>query len=72
MSGWRFGCGAKFTGFVPRGYSYREVTLTCGSTAYNGGVNQCDKCAARIDPGPLPEAGEGDLEFDHRAFGGGE
>lgn len=72
MSGFRFGCGVSFSAFVPRGFTSREVEVRCGSTSYNGGVNQCDKCAASIDAGPLPDADEGDLEFDHRAFGGEE
>lgn len=72
MSGFRFGCGQQITISVPRGYSFAEVEVRCGSTARDGGVNQCSKCAESIDAGPLPDEDEGDLEFDHRAFAGGE
>lgn len=72
MSAFRFGCGEPTTVFVPRGYSFREVTVRCGSTAHDGGVNQCGACANKIGAQPLPEADEGDLEYDHRVHGGGE
>jgi hypothetical protein len=69
VSGWRFGCGQSFTVFVPRGYSYREVTVSCGSTSHTGGVNQCDACAAAI-PVTEPRADESDADWFERQSGG--
>lgn len=51
MSKWRYGCGKKFEICVQHGYGYREITVECGSTAIDGGVNQCDECEKR-DPMP--------------------
>jgi hypothetical protein len=64
MNGWNYGCGCKFTIFVQRGlFNYREATVTCGSTAYDGGVNQCDSCEKHIKP-PPPWMHEDDGEDD--------
>jgi len=63
---WRFGCDKEITVMVPRGYSYREYVTRCGSTAYDGGVNQCDDCAAKLGTPPTPREDEGDLEYDDR------
>jgi hypothetical protein len=41
--------------YVARGYSHREVEVRCGSTAIDGGVNQCDKCAAATPVVPVRE-----------------
>jgi hypothetical protein len=59
-SRWHFGCGKKFTVYVPKGYDYKPREVECGSTAYDGGVNQCPTCAANParDPGPIPEYGD--------------
>ena len=43
-SKWRYGCGKKMSAFVPKGYGYKEIPVECGSTAYDGSVNQCEKC----------------------------
>lgn len=60
MTAWRFGCDAAYTISIPRGYGYREVTVRCGSTAMDGGVNQCDACAVdpKRRPPPTPEYGD--------------
>lgn len=60
MTAWRYGCDKLFTVTVPRGYSYRTVQVRCGSTAYNGDVNQCDRCGAdpAKRPPPTPEYGD--------------
>jgi len=52
-SKWKYGCGKAITTYVPRGHGYKEVSAECGSTAYDGSVNQCDDCAAKI-PQPSP------------------
>ena len=57
---------------VPRGFGYRGVEVRCGSTAIDGGVNQCDVCADQCPAVPLPDEDEGDLEYDHRVYGGDE
>lgn len=44
------GCGAKIQEFVPRGYSYKEITVRCGSTSPDGSPWQCEKCA-RLNAG---------------------
>ena len=43
-SKWRYGCGKNMSAFVPKGYGYKEIPVECGSTAYDGSVNQCEKC----------------------------
>ena len=65
MSRWTYGCGCKLTVYVPRGYTYRPITVECGSTAVDGGVNQCESCARTLDPPPAwqaEDAGEADFE----------
>lgn len=37
-------CTNTVTQYVPRGYSYREVTLRCGSTSVHGGTLMCESC----------------------------
>lgn len=44
MSKWRFGCGKKFSTWVPRGYDYKEIKVECGSTSPSGDPYQCDDC----------------------------
>ena len=39
------GCGVQISIYVPRGYSYKEVKVKCGSTGLDGYPNFCDKCA---------------------------
>lgn len=68
----QYGCGKEITVYVPTKYSSKEHQTVCGSTSYNGGVNQCDDCANKSGPIPLPYEDEGDLEYDHRINGGGE
>lgn len=67
-----YGCGKQIEVTVPTKYSCKTYTTRCGSTAYDGGVNQCDDCAKRTGDIPLPYEDEGDLEYDHRIRGGGE
>lgn len=63
MSRWRFGCGEKITVWVPRGLDYRELEVECGSTAHDGGVNQCERCANDPSRRPprVPDYGDDDL-----------
>ena len=70
MSKWRHGCGKRFEIMIPRGYGYREVTVECGSTAIDGGVNQCGEC----DHKPMPAAyeDESDMDYYERTEGGDE
>ena len=65
MSKWNHGCGETIEVYVPRGYDYKARNVECGSTAYDGGVNQCDACAAKYTP-PLPYEDEGDMEYSER------
>ena len=67
-----YGCGKEIIVYVPTKYSSTEHKTVCGSTSYNGGVNQCDECADRTGHIPLPYEDEGDLEYDDRINGGGE
>lgn len=59
-SRWRYGCGAMITVYVPRGYDYKAREVECGSTSYNGGVNQCGQCGSdpRLAPPPPPAYGD--------------
>ena len=61
-----YGCGKTIIVYVPTRYSSKEHETICGSTSYNGGVNQCDNCAKRTGYIPLPYEDEGDLEYDDR------
>jgi len=65
MSRWRYGCDAEIEVDVPRGFTYRTYRVRCGSTAYDGGVNQCERCARdpKLTPPPTPEYG--DIEHDY-------
>lgn len=65
MSRWRNGCDASIEVYVPRGYGYKPMQVRCGSTAFDGGTNQCEACATQYTP-PLPHADEGDLEYFER------
>jgi hypothetical protein len=38
-------CGKEITVYIPRGYSYREVTVSCGTTSPHGWPYQCEDCA---------------------------
>ena len=65
MSNWRFGCGKEITVYIPTRYDYKAHKTVCGSTAYNGGVNQCDECADKHDV-PLPYEDEDDMAWFER------
>jgi len=64
MSGWKYGCGKKFETAVPTRFSCKTVMATCGSTAWNGGVNQCDACATKQELMPPPTPDYGDDDYD--------
>jgi hypothetical protein len=70
MNRWRAGCDETITVYVPRGYSYKAMSVRCGSTAFDGGVNQCEACAAKHGVPPLPYEDEGDMEHFERTSGG--
>ena len=56
---WRYGCDKEIMVCVPRGpYDAKSMTVRCGSTAYDGGVNQCVECARKHPQGPVPEYGD--------------
>ena len=59
-SRWTYGCGKDISVFVPKGYGYIEKTRPCGSTAYDGSVNQCEVCARdpKKNPGITPKYGD--------------
>ncbi len=42
-------CENKVSVFVPRGYSYKEIKMPCGSTSIDGGVNLCDTCLEKLN-----------------------
>jgi hypothetical protein len=73
----RFGCGEVVTVYVPTRYDYKAIARKCGSTAYDGGVNQCEECSKKHNV-PLPYENEGDMEWHERVmareerFGGEE
>lgn len=64
-SKWRFGCGKEFIRHIPRGYGYKAIKVECGSTAYDGNVNQCDVCAEKYPVSPVRDD-ESDLEWFDR------
>jgi hypothetical protein len=62
-SKWRFGCGKKVYVYNPPSYKEREVE--CGSTAYDGNVNQCSECEEKHSVSPVRDD-EGDMEWFER------
>jgi hypothetical protein len=61
----KYGCDQKYEIRVPHGWSYRAINVTCGSTAPDGGVNQCSVCEsdpAKKPPSPWTEEDYGDDE----------
>jgi hypothetical protein len=38
------GCGKKIEVAVPSGYTYKEITVKCGSTSPHGSPWLCEKC----------------------------
>ncbi len=70
-SPYRYGCGVEMTVFVPRGYGYKEIKVRCGSTAHDGGVNQCEDCEKRHHIKP-PDEDESDMDWFERQEGGDE
>lgn len=71
MSKWRFGCGKKITVWIPRGMTGHELQVECGSTAVDGGVNQCRHCESER-PAPAGREDETDDEYDARASSYGD
>lgn len=66
MSKWRFGCGKPMTVFThSERRGYREHKVECGSTAFDGGVNQCDECERKY-PVKSPLDDESDLDWFDR------
>lgn len=55
---WRYGCGERITVYVPTRYDYKAREVECGSTGYNGDVNQCEICARTRRPPPTPDYGD--------------
>lgn len=56
------------TFYIPRGFSHREVEVSCGNTNPFGGRAICDKCAA--DPAEMRriEQHEETIEADNAAL----
>ena len=42
------GCNQPMQVWVPKGYSYKEITTRCGSTSISGGVNLCETCLEKL------------------------
>lgn len=42
-------CGKPIQIVIPRGYSYKEITVKCGSTGIDGYPNLCDECEKEFD-----------------------
>lgn len=38
------GCKKKIEVFIPRGYTYKEITVRCGSTSPSGNPFLCNDC----------------------------
>jgi hypothetical protein len=64
-SSYRFGCGRDIEVVVPSGYGHRVIKARCGTTAHDGGVNQCGKCEVN-HPYSMPDEDEGDMEWYDR------
>ena len=41
------GCGKQLEVYVPRGYDYRQITVSCGNTSPHGTPWLCDSCAKK-------------------------
>jgi len=64
-SKYRFGCGRPVEVFIPRGFTYAGVMRECGSTAHDGGINQCEACEA-VHPYSMPGDDESDMDWFER------
>ena len=38
------GCGKKMVEYVPKGWGYKEITVSCGNTSPDGSPWLCEKC----------------------------
>jgi len=65
MSKWRFGCGDKINVVIRRGWDYVTREVECGSTAHDGGVNQCPACFRRHEV-DSPREDESDMDWFER------
>jgi hypothetical protein len=68
MSKWAFGCGKQIDAVIPYRGDWKAITVECGSTAHDGGVNQCDACEEK-HPVSDPYEDEGDMEWFDRQGG---
>ena len=69
MTKYRFGCGKAIEVFVPRGFRYVPMMRECGSTAHDGGINQCEECE-ETRTYSLPGEDESDMDWYEREFHG--
>jgi len=61
-------CGKTCSQMVPTRYSYKEVPIRCGETAYDGSQFICEECTRRgVKPRPYDflDAGEYLTEDDY-------
>ena len=61
----RFGCGKDMVIDILTRHGYKERKTFCGSTAYDGGVNQCEECEKKHNV-PLPYEDESDMDWYER------
>ena len=50
-------CNNKVSQFIPRGYDYKEVEYTCGSTGIYGDAVMCHDCEDKIEAGKMNRPG---------------
>ena len=42
-------CYNQVTHYVPRGFGYKEIEMTCGNTSIYGNSILCEECEQKID-----------------------
>ena len=63
MTIWNYGCDKLIEVWLQRGYNYKMFMVRCGSTAHDGGVNQCEACERKYPTPPVPEYGDDDGDY---------
>ena len=58
-------CENKVSYYVPKGYDYREVLVTCGSTDPHGSRAVCDECSSNFAKMREIEAHEANVKADN-------
>jgi hypothetical protein len=56
------GCGKSIEVDIPKGFSYKTITVKCGSTGIDGYPNLCEECEKKKQK----ESPSGDWRYDYK------